>query len=51
MVGALAISDKVRTTAHSAVRELNALGLHCVLVTGDHEAAAELLQHPSESMT
>ena len=27
-------------TALSAVRDLNALGLHCVLVTGDHEAAA-----------
>jgi Cu+-exporting ATPase len=40
MVGALAISDRVRATAQSAVRDLNALGLHCVLVTGDHEAAA-----------
>ena len=40
MVGALAVSDKVRSTALSAVRDLKALGLHCVLVTGDHEAAA-----------
>ena len=40
MVGALAISDRVRTTAFSAVRDLKALGLRCVLVTGDHEAAA-----------
>ena len=40
IVGALAVSDKVRSTALSAVRDLRALGLHCVLVTGDHEAAA-----------
>ena len=40
VVGALAVSDRVRSTALSAVRELKALGLHCVLVTGDHEAAA-----------
>ena len=40
VVGALAVSDKVRSTALAAVRDLNALGLHCVLVTGDHEAAA-----------
>ena len=39
-VGALAVSDKVRSTALSAVRDLQSLGLHCVLVTGDHEAAA-----------
>ena len=40
VVGALAVSDKVRSTALAAVRDLKALGLHCVLVTGDHEAAA-----------
>ena len=40
MVGALAISDRVRTTAFSAVRGLKALGLRCVLVTGDNDAAA-----------
>ncbi len=40
IVGALAVSDKVRMTAPSAVRDLKSLGLHCVLVTGDHEAAA-----------
>ncbi len=39
-VGALAVSDKVRSTALLAVRDLQSLGLHCVLVTGDHEAAA-----------
>ena len=40
VVGALAVSDKVRSTALAAVRGLKALGLHCVLVTGDHETAA-----------
>ena len=40
VVGALAVSDKVRSTSLAAVRGLKALGLHCVLVTGDHEAAA-----------
>ena len=40
LIGALAVSDKVRSTARSAVSELKALGLHCVLVTGDHETAA-----------
>ncbi len=40
VVGALAISDRVRSTAFSAVRDLEALGLRCVLMTGDHEAAA-----------
>jgi cation-transporting P-type ATPase A/B/Cu+-exporting ATPase len=40
VVGALALSDTVRPTAADAVRELNALGLHCVLLTGDNEATA-----------
>ncbi len=40
IVGALAVSDRVRPVALSAVRDLKALGLRCVLVTGDHEAAA-----------
>ena len=40
MVGALAVSDRVRKTALSAVRDLKALGLRCVLVTGDNDAAA-----------
>ena len=40
IAGALSVSDRVRATAESAVRHLKALGLHCVLVTGDHEAAA-----------
>ena len=43
VIGALAVSDKVRSTAVAALQELNALGLHCVLVTGDHEAAARTI--------
>ena len=40
VVGALAVADTLRSTAASAVGELRALGLHCVLVTGDHESSA-----------
>jgi heavy metal translocating P-type ATPase len=40
VVGALALSDTVRPSAAGAVRELNALGLHCILLTGDNEATA-----------
>ena len=40
IVGALAVSDKVRSVALAAVCDLKRLGLRCVLVTGDHEAAA-----------
>ena len=40
VVGALALADTVRPTAADAVRELHALGLHCVLLTGDNEATA-----------
>jgi P-type Cu+ transporter len=40
IVGAVAVADTVRPTAASAVRELQALGLHCVLLTGDNEPTA-----------
>jgi P-type Cu+ transporter len=40
IVGAMAVADRVRTTAASAVRDLQAQGMRCVLVTGDHLAAA-----------
>ncbi len=40
VVGALALSDTVRSTAVAAVRQLKALGLHCILVTGDNEPTA-----------
>ena len=43
IVGALAVSDRVRPTARSAVRDLQGLGLRCVLMTGDHEAAAQAI--------
>ena len=39
MIGALAIADTIRPT-RSAVEELQALGLHCVLLTGDNEPPA-----------
>ncbi len=40
VVGALAVADTVRPTAAAAVQELRALGLHCILLTGDNEATA-----------
>lgn len=40
-VGALALADAVRPSAAGAVRELQALGLRCVLLTGDNQQTAE----------
>jgi len=39
-IGALALADAVRASAAPAVRELQALGLRCVLLTGDNETTA-----------
>jgi P-type E1-E2 ATPase len=39
-IGAIAVADTVRPTAAAAVEELRALGLHCILLTGDNEATA-----------
>ena len=38
--GVLAVADAVRPTSTEAVRRLRDLGLHPVLLTGDHEAVA-----------
>ena len=40
VVGAIAVADTVRPSAASAVRGLQALGLHCVLLSGDNEPTA-----------
>ncbi len=40
VIGAFALADSVRPTATEAVRELQALGLHCILLTGDNEVTA-----------
>jgi P-type Cu+ transporter len=40
LIGALALADAIRPSAASAVRQLEALGLRCVLVTGDNETTA-----------
>ncbi|MGO9197214.1 MAG: heavy metal translocating P-type ATPase [Acidimicrobiales bacterium] len=40
IVGAIAVADTVRPSAAEAVRQLRALGLRCVLLTGDNEATA-----------
>ena len=39
--GVLAVSDTVKPTSAEAIVELRALGLHPVLLTGDHAAAAQ----------
>jgi Cu+-exporting ATPase len=40
LVGALAVTDTVRTTSAAAVRELRRLGIEPVLLTGDNRRAA-----------
>lgn len=40
VIGAVAVADTVRPCAAGAVRKLQELGLHCVLLTGDNEPAA-----------
>jgi len=40
IIGAVAIADTIRPSAAPAVRELQELGLHCVLLTGDNEPTA-----------
>ncbi len=37
IVGAVAVADTIRPSAASAVKGLQALGLHCVLLSGDNE--------------
>jgi P-type Cu+ transporter len=39
-IGALALADAIRPSAAPAVRQLQALGLRCVLLTGDNETTA-----------
>ena len=39
-IGAAAVADAIKTSAAPAVRELQQLGLRCILVTGDNEATA-----------
>ena len=43
IVGAIAIADSIRPSAAAAVRELQALGLRCVLLTGDNERTARVV--------
>jgi cation-transporting P-type ATPase A/B/Cu+-exporting ATPase len=37
IIGAVAVADKVRPSAASAIQGLKALGLHCLLLSGDNE--------------
>jgi P-type Cu+ transporter len=40
VVGAIAVADTIRPSAAAAVHQLQALGLRCILLTGDNEATA-----------
>jgi len=40
VVGVMALADTIRPLAVPAVRQLQALGLHCILLTGDNEPTA-----------
>ncbi|HEV8065800.1 MAG TPA: HAD-IC family P-type ATPase, partial [Acidimicrobiales bacterium] len=40
VVGAIALADSIRPSAAPAVRQLKALGLRCILLTGDNEPTA-----------
>ncbi len=40
VMGAIALADTIRQSAGPAVRELQGMGLRCVLITGDNEATA-----------
>jgi P-type Cu+ transporter len=41
VAGAIAISDTIRPTASAAISDLRALGLECVLLTGDNQLTAK----------
>ena len=47
LLGALAFGDAVKAEAPSAIAQLRALGLHTMLLTGDHAASA---QHVASSL-
>jgi len=40
VIGAVGLADAPKPTAASAVADLHALGLHCILLTGDNEGTA-----------
>ena len=39
--GVLSVADQIRPTSAAAIREFGALGLHPVMVTGDHQGVAD----------
>jgi P-type E1-E2 ATPase len=40
VIGAMALADTIRPSAPEAVKDFKALGLRCILLTGDNELAA-----------
>ena len=47
--GVLVVADAVKPTSAEAVRELRALGLTPIMLTGDNEAAARMIARRSAS--
>jgi Cu+-exporting ATPase len=45
LLGLVALSDELKPDSQTAVRELQALGLKTLLLTGDNEAAARFIAH------
>ncbi|HEX5374358.1 MAG TPA: heavy metal translocating P-type ATPase [Aquabacterium sp.] len=43
VLGVYAVSDTVKASAHEAMVELRALGVHCVMLTGDNQATAQAM--------
>jgi cation-transporting P-type ATPase A/B/Cu+-exporting ATPase len=41
VIGAISLADSIKPSAASAVSDLKALGLRCILMTGDNRATAE----------
>ena len=43
LIGHLTLSDQVKQTSITAVQKLQAMGIHCILLTGDHGPAAQTI--------
>jgi P-type Cu2+ transporter len=44
-VGLIAVADRVRSTSHEAISELQALGIQVAMLTGDNRRTAEAVGH------
>ncbi len=46
LLGFLAFQDTLRSGAASAIAQIHAQGIRCVMVTGDHQTSAEIIGKP-----